>query len=192
MYDVVLPLIWSLHFWSPVVSSGQRATGSRSPPPTGNLYIVFLCFVCVCVWYLNDGTLLPSWTRDVWAAWRIGENSPDREVGLRSAWKCHVIRETTGSTFHSRGSRRNSLFYRCTTTVYCILWPWMFIDGVGGSWGGWDRAVKTVCMSTVFYQASDGVKLYLYYLFYVRVKLNSWHRNIEELFKQTGCSLVIF
>lgn len=69
----------------------------------------------------------------------------------------------------------------------------MFIDG--GGWelaGGWDRAVKTVCMSTVFYQASDGVKLYLYYLFYVRVKLNSWHWNIEALFKQTGCSLDFF
>lgn len=47
-------------------------------------------------------------------------------------------------------------------------------------------------MSTVFYQASDGVKLYLYYLFYVRVKLNSWHWNIEALFKQTGCSLDFF
>lgn len=68
----------------------------------------------------------------------------------------------------------------------------MFIDGVGGKRGGGDRAVKTVCMSIVFYQASDGVKLYLYYLFYVRVKLNSWHRNIEALFKQTGCSLVLF
>lgn len=69
----------------------------------------------------------------------------------------------------------------------------MFIDGVGGSQGwGWDRAVKTVCMSIVFYQASDGVKLYLYYLFYVRVKLNSWHQNIEALFKQTGCSLGCF
>lgn len=72
----------------------------------------------------------------------------------------------------------------------------MFIDGVGGKRGvgprGGDRAVKTVCMSIVFYQASDGVKLYLYYLFYVRVKLNSWHRNIEALFKQTGCSLVCF
>lgn len=65
-------------------------------------------------------------------------------------------------------------------------------DGVGGSWGGWERAVKTVCMSTVFYQASDGVKLYLYYLFYAWVKLNSWHRSIETLFKQTGCSLVLF
>lgn len=52
--------------------------------------------------------------------------------------------------------------------------------------------MKTVCMSTVFYQASDGVKLYLYYLFYVRVKLNSWHWNIEALFKQTGCSLDFF
>lgn len=67
---------------------------------------------------------------------------------------------------------------------------WVGSEGGPGGAGG-ARAVKTVCMSIVFYQAS-GVKLYLYYLFYVRVKLNSWHRNIEALFKQTGCSLVLF
>lgn len=111
--------LWTEGHWLPVAPSNRE--------PLQCLYVLR-----VCVWYLNDGTLLPSWTRDVWAAWRIGENSPDVKVGLRSAWKSHVIRETTGSTFHSRSLRRNSLFYRCTTTVYCILWPWMFIDGVGG------------------------------------------------------------
>lgn len=55
----------------------------------------------------------------------------------------------------------------------------MFIDGGGG-----DRTVKTVCMSIVFCRASDGVGCYLYYVFYVRVKLNSWHWNIEALFKK--------
>lgn len=52
--------------------------------------------------------------------------------------------------------------------------------------------MKTVCMSIVFCRASDGVELYLYYVFYVRVKLNSWHQNIEALFKQTGCLFEFF
>lgn len=58
----------------------------------------------------------------------------------------------------------------------------MFIDG--GGRGGEGRTVKTVCMSIVFCRASDGAGCYLYYVFYVRVKLNSWHRNIEALFKE--------
>lgn len=63
----------------------------------------------------------------------------------------------------------------------------MFIDGGGG-----DRTVKTVCMSIVFCRASDGVGCYLYYVFYVRVKLNSWHWNIEALFKKNGTFYLIF
>lgn len=136
----------------------------------------------------------------IWAVRRIGEIyrlSLNVEVDLSFSWPSHVIRETTGSTFHSWGSRRNLLFYWCTTMVdvYCILWPWMFIDrvgwGLGGGLGG-GRAVKTVCMSIVFCWASDGVELYLYYVFYVRVKLNSWHPKIEALFKQTGCLFEFF
>lgn len=62
----------------------------------------------------------------------------------------------------------------------------MFIDGDRGGWGGGGRTVKTVCMSIVFCRASDGAGRYLYSVFYVRVKLNSRHRNIEALFKKNG------
>lgn len=179
--------IFGAQLWA--VDKGPLAPGR--PLQQGTFTLSF-CASCVCLIFKrwNSVTIL---NQGCLSCLKKSERTLRYvEVGLRSAWKSHVIRETTGSTFHSRGWRRSPLFNRWTTTVYCILWPWMFIDGVGGSWGGWDRAVKTVCMSTVFYQASDGVKLYLYYLFYVRVKLNSWHRNIEVLFKQTGCSLVFF
>lgn len=71
MYVGVPTLIRSLHFWSPVGSCGQKATDSRSPPPTGNLYIVYLCFVCVCLVFkrwesftiLNQGCLSRSKNR---------------------------------------------------------------------------------------------------------------------------------
>lgn len=190
MYDIVLPLIWSLHFWSPVVSSGQKATGSWLPPLTGNLCIVFLCFVCV--WYLNDGNSVTILNQGCLSCLKNR-----RELsGCRNRPQVHLekSRYQGNHWIHLSFTRfeKKLAVLRCTTTVYCILWPWMLIDGVGGIWGGWDRAVKTVCMWTVFCQGSDGVKLYLYYLFYVRVKLNSWHLKIEALFKQTGCSLGFF
>lgn len=91
-----------------------------------------------------------------------------------------------------RGSRRNSLFYWSTTTVdvYCILFGRECLSmgsgrgwAEGGDWGG-GRTVKTVCMSMCFLPSKwRGGTLYLYYVFYVRVNLNSWHRNIEALFK---------
>lgn len=72
-----------------------------------------------------------------------------------------------------------------------ILYP-LALNVYWWGWGRGGRAVKTVCMSIVFCRASDGVGCYLYYVFYVRVKLNSWHRNIEALFKKNGTFIWIF
>lgn len=58
----------------------------------------------------------------------------------------------------------------------------MFNDG--GEGGGVDSEKLYACLPC-FCRASDGAGSYLYYcVFYVRVKLNSWHRNIEALFKK--------
>lgn len=142
-YGVVLPLIRSLHFWSPVASSAQRGggpTGSRgpSPPtPTGNLYIVFLCFVCVrlifkrwnSVTILNQGRLSCLKNRR--------ENSPDVEVGpqvrlekSRLSGKpldppfIHAVREETRCFIDA------PLRYIVSSGPECLL------TGVGGEVGG--------------------------------------------------------
>lgn len=46
--------LWTEGHWLPVAPS------NREP-------LHCLSVLRVCVWYLNDGNLLPSWTRDVWA-----------------------------------------------------------------------------------------------------------------------------
>lgn len=44
--------------------------------------------------------------------------------------------------------------------------------------------MKTVCMSIVFFAEQMMGRDIIYCVVYVRVKLNSWHWNIEALFKK--------
>lgn len=153
-------------------------------------------FCAVCVWYLNNGNLLPSWTRELSCRKNWRELSPLSESRSRPQFppgqvmlsgkpldppSIHGVQEETCCFIDAP----LWLTYIVSFGPECLL----MMGGWGGE-GGW--TVKSVCMSIVFCRASDGVELYLYYVFYVRVKLNSWHQNIEALFKPTGCLFKFF
>lgn len=189
-----LALIWLLHCWSTSGSYSETPLTSCHHFKQGIFPYFILCFVSLMFKQWKSVTILDQ-----------GSEPPEELLGRvvpalsgsRSrpqfffSWTGRVIRETTGSTFHSLGFKKRAAVFWCTTMVdvYCILWPWMCIDG---GWGRGGRTVKTVCMSIVFCRASDGAGRYLYYVFYVRVKLNSWQRNIEALFKKNGTFIWIF
>lgn len=96
------------------------------------------------------------------------------------------IRETTGSTFHSWGLVQEKGWKFAVLLMHHYSWHTLYPLALNVYWWGvgGGGTVKTVCMSIVFCRANDRVGRYLYYVFCVRVKLNSWHRNIEALKKQ--------
>lgn len=124
----------------------------------------------------------------IWAVKRIRENyrlSPKTDEGLsffffldRSCYQGnHWIHLSWGLVKETGRKLAVLLMHH-----YGILYP-LALNVYRWGWGDW--TLKTVCMSIVFCRASDGVGHYLYYVFYVRVKLKSWHWNIEALLKKT-------
>lgn len=195
MYVVVPTLIRSLHFLEPSWELWTEGHWLPVTLPTGNLYIVYLCFVCVCLVFKrwesftisNRGCLSRSKNRKELS----GRRSRPQVLLEKSRYQGNHWIHLSFTRFEKKLADLSMHHYGILYPLALNVYRWGGWEAGGGPGGG-DRAVKTACMSIVFYQASDGVKLYLYYLFYVRVKLNSWHRNIEALFKQTGCSLVCF